>query len=660
MLVIDYETRSPTPISNGAYNYASDPQTEVICMGWRTEGMDTAEVWWPGDDIDTRLLARLKDANCRVYAHNANFDRNIYDFISAADHGFPSLSLDRWACSSAEARINGLNGRLDLAYKCAHNNPKLLGKDLRGTQLIKELSIPPYNQDPALLVEMGEYCARDVDITWELIMLMPESSDTLMADYLVNERINDRGIKVDMHLAELATRYASAEIGEISAALDTLTAGVITKPTQTARLRQWVEDKADRKIISLMTTTKDGKRKLSLDKSIRANILAYDDEENALDATTRNILELYDAASASSVSKFVRMAAMADPVDHRVRGAFIFAGAGQTLRYSSKGCQLHNFRRECFKPEEAEQIKWGMAEDLGITSTGHNVMQTLAKLLRPTLIPDTDKLLVISDWAAIEARVLPWLTASPLADGVLDIFRDDGDVYIVTAAGIYSTSPEKINDQQRQVGKVAVLSLGFGGAAGAFNAMARNYGVYMTEDEITAVVHGWRSSNPWAPQYWGQLNDAFATAWENNTSVIAGRVTYMREGSSMLAYLPCGTVLTYPHVKRDREGFSFAKSAWTPAADAKEWPRNRVWHGILAENITQATAASLLRWALAECERQNLTVVAHTHDEIILESPADSATEAQDKLLAIMCSGPLWAAGLPLNASADIKKRYGK
>jgi DNA polymerase len=276
-------------------------------------------------------------------------------------------------------------------------------------------------------------------------------------------------------------------------------------------------------------------------------------------------------------------------------------------------------------------------------------------MLRPALIPAPGHSFVVSDWSAVEARVTAWASADPQADEVLQVFRDGRDLYKREAAGIYRVPEDAVDSAQRQIGKVAILSLGFGGSIGAFAAMGRNYGVIVPESDARRIVDAWRRSNAWAVRYWAKLEDAYTRALRNpGREFSAGRVTYLFNGQHLWYALPSGRVLCYPFAKFEGDEITYIKAAWKPAADAKEWPRARLWKGLACENITQAIAHDLLREAL----RQLPNVVLHVHDEIILESP--NPEPDVELLRKVMCTTPAWAAGLPLNAEPEIMTRYGK
>lgn len=690
-ITLDFETRATVDIAHGVERYASHPDTEILCLGWELWESGQCGLWTAGEPFPLVLAAalqRLSDGGEGfVYAVNAAFDRAVYEFIGVNDYNFPPLRLESWSCVAAAARVNALPGGLDKALRAAHDNPRMIAKDHTGGALIRACCIPPFDTSPDKLEALGIYCERDVEATGLLLDVIEPLTPEQLQDYHVNERINDRGVGVDLTLAAAAQSCAAIESAEIAAELSTLTEGAITKHTQAQRMSKYVAavlanlaaaaPHAEallpvQRMAAMMDVFKDGKKRKSLDKAVRAELLDFDAQYHVLPPDVARAIELYDAGNASSVSKFQKMrdmAVRADDGSDRVHGAFIFAGAGQTLRYSSKGLQLHNFRRNCLKrdllPEVLAELQQnGAPSSETLARAGvPNVMQLLASMLRPAIVPAKGKALVVYDWSGIEARVLPWLALDPMADALLDLFRRGEDVYVYTAAKMFNCTMEEVDNEGRQSGKVAVLSLGFGGAAGALVAMARNYGLVMSDTMVRTTVDRWRATNPWAVKFWAALMTAFTNAYRNpGREFFAGRVSYCRVPNTphIFARLPCGTQLWYRHVKPDRDGYSYVKGALTPKADAKHWPRARVWHGILAENVTQGTAASLLRWLLRECDTRAIPIVAHTHDEVISEVPAEEAVKVSHSVHKLMASGPAWAGGLPLAAEGGTMYRYGK
>ena len=201
-----------------------------------------------------------------------------------------------------------------------------------------------------------------------------------------------------------------------------------------------------------------------------------------------------------------------------------------------------------------------------------------------------------------------------------------------------------------------VHNCGFAGGVGAFAAMGRVYGVHLPESDARRMVDGWRRANPWAVPYWQDLEEAYTRAMRNKGHEFrAGRVVYLFDGLHLWYALPSGRVLCYPSARLEADGVTYAKAAWKPTADAKEWPRARLWKGLACENITQAVANDLLRHALRQVD-----AVLHVHDEIVLEVDATAADSAMERLAEIMKTPPVWAKGLPLDVEVKKMPRYGK
>ena len=657
-LVLDFETRSRVDLKKaGADRYASDLSTDIICLAVfdRTTGIN--HLWTPGELPSPKMVDLLLTTDF-IEAHNARFDQLIYEYI-ATEHGFPELDRSVWHCTATQARVNALPADLDGVTRVLNTTHK---KDYRGTQLIKKLCIPDkktgeFNEDPKLMREMYQYCLQDTLATADLGTVMRPTTEEEHRDWQISERINNRGIKIDVELAQMAATYAESEKREIGQRLSYLTDGRVTKATQTARtLTMLIESFGNTPAVMACVTKEDGKH--TFDKNARAKLLDtfnLHDSKIPMPEEWKAIIEAVDEGGAGSVSKFNRLLDMADPVDHRVRGSFIYYGARQTGRFSSKGAQLHNMRRDCFSPDETERLKADMLQGNPIQSP---VMDSLSKLLRPTLIPEQGHKFVVGDWSAVEAMVLPWL-AGDSGEVVLDIFRSGRDIYMETAKGMAMID--------RQIGKVAVLSLGFGGAAGAFNAMAKNYGVNLPINQVLSIVKKWRTANPWATKFWKELSMAAMNAVKWPGQVFnAGRIRYIcipdLIGNTLMCILPDDSTIQYPQVRVDaREGLTAMKAAIQPPADSEEeWPRTNLWYGQLAENVTQATAACLLKNLLRTLDKDDRPVVAHAHDEVILEVELAEVDETIRYLQTAMEKPPVWAEGLPLIAEPQIFDRYGK
>jgi len=617
ILWVDFETRSTCDLRvAGVYNYAQDLKTEVICMSYAFDD-GPVKTWTP----DLTFPSDVLNHKGQIRAHNAAFERLIFWYVLQIN-----FDLEQFYCTATQARANCAPGSLEDVGRFAGADMK---KDRRGDYLVRQCCIPPYNK--TLIPELIEYCEQDVRAMRAVSLAMRQLSDDELTDYHVNERINDRGVKVDVALCRAAIRYADAELEEIQGIVSDITGGLAVR---SPRMREWVLARVTDEQKKLMWV---GER-YSIDKAVRANLLACDD----LDPDVREVVQCADDLWASSIAKFKRLQELADVEDDRVRGAFVFAGGSATGRASSYGAQVHNFTRKTAK--DPARVRDDIVTGRAIVPVhGRRVTDVLKGMLRPALIGN----FTVADWSAIEARVNPWM--SGMGDEKLKQF--DQDIYKINAAATFGCTVDQVTDDQRQIGKVQELSCGYAGGVGAFAAMGRAYGIHLPEADARRMVDAWRRSNQWAVRFWSELERAYTSAMHTpNAEFSAGRVTYLFDKQHLWYILPSGRVLCYPFAKLEDEGVSYAKAAWKPAADAKEWPRARLWKGLACENITQAVANDVLRHAL----RQLDNVVLHVHDEIVLED-GDA-----DLLARVMCTSPPWAPGLPLKAEVKQMSRYGK
>lgn len=624
----DFETASECDLPEaGVYNYARHPSTRVLCMSYAFND-GPVMTWRPGEP--------MPDVRGQIRAHNAAFERLIFWHVLGMD-----IPLEQFYCTAAQARANCAPGSLEDVGRFAGLSMR---KDHRGAYLVRKCCMPPFNTE--LLPELIEYCEQDVRTMRAASQAMRELTPEELEDYHVNERINDRGVLVDINLCSAAVKYAADELREIEAAVVEITGGEVTS-VRSPRMRLWVQNRLGPEALKLMQR----EDKMSIDKTVRANLLAIDDPEE-VPPDVKEVIQCADDLWASSVAKFDRLRNLAC-ADGRVRGAFVFAGGSATGRASSYGAQVHNFTRKC--ADDPASVRHAMVRGHAIVPKyGRRVTDVLRGMLRPALIPAKGSSLVVADWSAIEGRVNPWL--SDRGDKKLQHFREGLDVYKVNAAKTFNVSYDDVNKEQRQIGKVQELACGFGGGIGAFAAMGRVYGVNLPEPQARKMVNGWRLANDWAPPFWRDLEVAYIRALRNKgKEFAAGKITYLADGQHLWYCLPSGRVLCYPFARfEDDGGITYAKASWKPAADAKEWPRARLWPGLACENVTQATAHDLLREALRRLDG----VVLHVHDEIVIET--DQPEEAKARLEEVMTTPPFWAAGLPLDVEASVMERYGK
>lgn len=650
-LWLDFETRSRVNLkTHGAYRYVQCPDHRILVAGWALDdGPPRAAILGPNGEMPTELANMLADPRVQVRAHNAAFDR--------LQLGKRAPPIERWYCTAAQARNAALPGKLEDLGRALGTN---IRKDQRGAELIQLLSIPDrdgnFSNDPRLMHEFAAYCGNDIATMREASQKLPELRGEDLRVYWASERINDRGMPIDVELCGLAVQYAEAEAQEAAGAVIRLSAGAL-RTVRGTKLRDWVYTRLGPSLRKHMEVYKDGAKKTSLAADIRATLLDIADENpDAIDPVVVEVIEAAEAGSMSSTAKFQTMLNRVSD-DGRLRGAFVFNGAYQTNRFSSTGAQVHNFPRLVAKDPEAVLALMRSGAPLDGT------LRTLKSMLRPAIAPKGGRVIVRADWNAIEARGLPWLVDSPAARAYMAAFTDEGrDIYVEQshAAGLGG---------ERQPGKVVVLSLGYGGGVGALVKMAKNYGVTIADGD--GVVARWRKANGWVADkqtgWWASLTRCALSVMRSTKGTgtyRAGRVLLRREGADLTMILPSGRAMHYP-LARVTEGeygdeIAYLKASWKPKADAKGWPEARLWHGVLAENATQAACADLLRDALVRADEQGLEVIGHVHDEIITEAPKAKAEAKGRALQRCMLTVPDWAEGLPLKAEVDISPRFRK
>ena len=688
LMLIDFETQAMLSISNPAYTY--DDGTIAMCMSWGLEGCGDPALWWgkiPGivktEDAFPEAIDKHLKAGGMPAASNAPFDQAIWNNVCVEDYGWPYVPPEKWYCTQAQARVAGLPSSLD-------NSARALGlvtrKDRKGKELIKKCCIPPFSTNVKDYADIGAYCLQDWVVMDAVVRKIPHLTTLALEDYHFNQRLNERGIRIDRALAVAATEYADAERAEINVKLQDVTCNAMDRCTQHARFKSWLydcfTDDGQDEGIKLMTRyvtdkiTKETVIKYSSDKTVRANLLAADtDGALVLEPDVREALELMDDAGGSATSKFAKMAQRADKHDDRVRGVMRYAGAPSTLRFSSMDLQVHNFRRDAFNAEDAAFYKAQMLAGETLKDRDGKpvrVMDTLGRLLRSAIVPKEGHVFIVNDWSAIEARMTAYLAKDK---DTLNVFRNGEDVYCHDASAFYRRTITKEDTAERQVGKVMNLALGFLGGPGALGSMASTFRVHIPEEDRTDMVKAWRASHPKIVALGARLIASAQRAMVNpNTWEGAGPAKYLfnEHDGALYCLLPDGeTTLRYPDARISLEPapwdetttipqITALKAAFIPAADAKEWPRHALWRGLLLENLVQATCAIMLRDACVVLEDEGYDVAFHVHDEIILEVPFDQAEAAAAASQAAMEFAPVWAPKIPLVAKPVIMTRWGK
>ena len=724
MLFMDWETQSDLDLTiTGTLKYVLDPSTRVLLLSWAVDDAPV-KLWCPdfGPELDPEVWAYVKSRVVAIgeppaeivpffqtpgnymIASNAAFDRSVWQQVATPENGFPRIEIENVLCSQAQAQASNLSGSLDMAGRALGLGNKTVG----GKAIMKRFAdrrqpLPGSPADIARLMgEKGWSRAQALKISiesWDLYLTYGVQDTELMREvwkvtrplsfeewqvYWASEKINDRGMMIDTEVCQGAVAYREEEAAFVAEECTRLTNGQITSPTLTKQINEWVYDRLPDDLAETMVRGRDDEgivTRLTGAKDVMARLL----EDIKMSDTPPadeviELLEILQFGRASSSIKFEKM--LNQEVDGRIHGQFVFNGARH--RFSSRGIQLHNLPRAFFENElDILDLVAAQAPIEKLRAFGP-VSQTLSKILRPTVIAPKGRMLVWADYSAVEARVNPWLAGSRDADAaVLEPFRlmdadktkSIPDVYVLNAAVVFKVDPSilweryKNGDKEakamRQAGKVMVLSLGFLGSVGALKAMARGYGIRLSDEEAKTWVDGWRDRNRWARRFGDKVEAAMFSAIRHPMqSYPAGRVSYIFApnlmGGTLVAMLPDGRPITYPMARIERkEKFDKMQDTITYVDGMA---RMSMWPGLAVENLTQFTAAGLLREAIVriEAEETEGEIIGHTHDELLMETDEDRALAVVKRLVVKMTSGFTWTDGLPLAAEPAMSWYYSK
>lgn len=631
---IDFETYSECDIRTaGAYNYAAHPSTEVICMAWAVDN-EEPRLWTPDIPFPTELYEALEFGG-EVWAWNAAFERAIWEHHLKKQRGV-QIDPTQWNDTAALAAILALPRALG---QCAEVIGLAEQKDKRGRYLIQRLCQPyrgERRRDPELLEELYAYCIQDVKTERAVKQYFNRyrpMSDAERDVWLLDQEINWRGLGIDTYNVNHAINLIYQTAEKLNERAREISGGVLPDVGSRARVMAW--------------TASRGYTLTGYDKNAIIEALA----DPALPDDVRQVLEIRQTMGKASTSKYTAMQNLANVRDERARGVFWYHGA-QTGRWAGRGFQPQNLPRPAFS-DTNECIKLFEHNDVDLLEALYgDPMVALSSCLRGMIVPAEGHRFLVSDFSAIEARVLAWLADE---QGPLDVFRNGGDIYCHAATGIYQREITPKDKEERQIGKVAVLALGYQGGVGAFQTMAKAYRVTVADEDADQIKVKWRKAHPKIVKFWYALEEAAMNAVRHKGADFkAGPITFKVYGDFLFAKLPSGRRLAYY-----KPSISDKLDYWgTDSRLGGRWAKLSTYGGKLAENVTQAVARDLLAEAMLRLEEHGYKVVASIHDEIICEMPIGDGYLADMEQL--MCELPEWAEGLPMDAEGFECERYRK
>lgn len=641
---VDFETRSTADLRRvGVYRYAQDVNTDVWCMAYALDDNEPV-VWCPGDEIDPVLVEYIEGGN-ELRAWNANFERVIWNEIMAKRYGWPKTTIEQWNCTAAEARAMALPGSLDATAQVLGVQEQ---KDKVGAALMMRMAKPRRVEEngdiiwwdiPERVQRLIEYCMQDVRTEVSIAKAIRRLAENETRVFNLDQAINDRGVKLDIKLAKAAKKVAEKATIEANRAIYDLTNGAVSKVTNVGKLTQWLNNQG-------FTVESLGKAQLAELRQLATGDIA-------------EALTLRAEAGKSSIAKIESMLE-AVCSDGRIRGLLLYHGAA-TGRWAGRLVQPQNFPRGDVEDIET-YIPLVYSKDYDGIDALQPVLSVISSLLRSLLIAEDGHNLIAADFAAIEARVLAWLAGEEL---LLETFRTGGDVYKVMASRIYGVPPSDISKPQRQVGKMAILGLGYGMGAAKFGDSCRTMaGIDLDEAQAKEVVQLYRNTNRNIQKFWYDLNQAAIDAVkEPGTVERVGQIAYTSRGGYLWCVLPSKRPLAYARpkiVERETPWGSTNEAVSFEGMDSftKKWSRHDLYGGLLAENVVQAVARDLMADAMLRLEAHGYKIIMSVHDELVAEVPEGFGSV--DEFENLMSQTPTWAEGCPVEAEGYIAKRYKK
>ena len=632
LLSMDIECFSDVDlIKCGVYAYADSPAFEILLFAFSFDGGETQIIdLAQGEKLPAEVEEAIFDVSVTKTAYNANFERTCL-----SKYFGKYIPPESWHCSAVQAAMLALPRSLE-------DVGRVLGLDEQkmkeGKELIRYFCVPckPTKANggrtrnlPCHAPEKWElfktYCKRDVDVEKSIRRKLhnfpiPESEMEL---YRLDQRINDRGVLVDMELVRNAVSCERLHKEVVTKRAYELTG--LENPNSVAQLKGWLGDM--------------GMEAESLSKKAVAEMIAETDGE------VEELLRLRLLMAKTSVKKYEAMERSVCS-DGRIHGMLMFYGANRSGRWSGKNVQIQNLPKNDIPDLELARdlAKQGRFEDIELLYD--STPNVLSELIRTAFIPKPGCRFVVADFSAIEARVLAWLSGEQWR---LDVFTSHGKIYEASASSMFHVPMEEITKGSplRQKGKLAELGLGFGGASGALISMgALDMG--LTEEELPPLVAAWRKANPHMVQFWWDVDAAAIKAVTEKQKTKVGKIIFEYKSGILFITLPSGRKLSYVKPRMAVNRFGRDGLTYEGISENKKWSRIETYGPKLVENIVQGTARDLLAEAMLRVEKKGYPIVMHCHDEIIAEVPEDSGSV--DEMCEIMAVQPEWAEGLPLRA----------
>lgn len=682
ILCVDIETCSAADIKQGNDAYAQHESTRVWCVSFAAASKKgekpTVFTWVPGMELPASIRKWIT-AGKLMLAHNAGFEMAIWRHILAPVFGWPAYKIEQWRDTQATAVAANLPVTLEGVAKVFKGSP---GKDMAGNAEMRKLMkaswcdafqryVYPEPTDEQIK-RLITYCENDVIATLFVWWRMPPMINTELRLWHIDQRINQRGVAIDQEFVTQMANMAERRKELLASDVFRITGSLCANSTNPHALKLWLREMdVDLPVVAKKNNAGETKKVETLSKDAVEKMLGEGNLNGAVRAVLDNRIE---ANKSTSLAKLKRVPKMVSS-DGRLRGALRYSIA-HTGRWASSGIQVHNMPKDKREDDRSEHVRRLIRTQNidALLLTEERPLEAMSESLRAMLIAAPGHDLIAADYSAIEARVVAWLADSK---PILDVFAAGEDIYIKAAATVMDIAVEKVTKQDRQLGKVCTLALGYGMGVLKFIDTARKapYRVEMSRKEAYRVQRAWRENNPEIVQFWKELEDACQAAVNNrNTPIKVGPHLRIRcTKSALLIRLPSGRVLRYwqPRVKKakkeivavDADGElvvhefeSMELQFKTVGKDKKSMVWESTYGGKLVENVTQAVARDLLGDALVKLEDKGFPIVLHVHDSAAAEVPAGE--RSVDEFEYWMGDKPKWAAGCPVKTEGYRSKHF--
>lgn len=656
-VVIDAETRSRLDVTVvGASRYCRHDSTHLLCLGYTLPDGST-HLWVKDDPPPTDLFDAITNG-ALVYAHNTMFERCLWTFVCVPRLGWPEVPVDQWRDSMAQANAIGLPSALAEALPAAGGMHE---KNMEGHRIMLKLSKPrrhskhdkrDWFDDPEDFEKLHTYCLDDVIGEDELIDRTYSLNPEELKIWQFDQEVNMRGTYMDRDAILAALDLIEKIMYDNEAELEILTSGRILTAGQRDRLIDYCAE-LGYPIPDMTADTVE---------LVLSRLQGTTDPNGKI---VQRIMEIRQENGKSSTKKFVAMLDRLDD-DNRIRGYLQYCGAFRTGRWAGRGVQIHNLPRGEFAKQAPEIVELILARDLdGLREQFGNPMSAISTAIRAMFTAAPGHELVSADYAAIEARGVFWLASDK--EG-LEVFHSGRDPYKDMASTIFGVPYENITDDQRFVGKQAILGLGYRMGWKKFMAQCESYGQPISEELAKRVVDTYRARFWRVVEFWDECERAAINAiqypdYRFKVQVHHGHIEYFMHGSYLMCKLPGGRIIGYPEAELQdvMTPWGQEKLAVTymgKNSHTNQWERLNTHGGTLVENVTQATARDLLALAMLRLEDAGYPIVLHVHDETVSE--VLEGTGSLEEYCSIMEVTPKWAKGFPIKAEGWIGKRYRK